>query len=76
MSATMESTMPRKKKEPQEEKTTMKVNKSKLRRANIVALHLGIDLFDYIDAIITPAIDKDYDQMHSDYEKTKKPKSK
>jgi hypothetical protein len=55
----------RKRAEPEsgKPKTTTKVYMELLRRARIVAIHREIDLFDYLDGILRPVIDRDYDKM-------------
>jgi len=50
-------------KQAQPKKTTTKVWAELLRKANMVALHKGIDLFDYVDAILRPAVEADYARM-------------
>ena len=61
--------MPKKKQPPQEgtqapeKKTTTKVWAELLRKANMVAMHKRIDLFDYVDGILRPAVEADYARM-------------
>jgi hypothetical protein len=50
--------------EPQ--KTTMKVAADVLRKARMVAIHKGEDLFDYTDAILRPRVEADYQRMIRD----------
>jgi hypothetical protein len=40
-------------------KTTIKVWEDVARKAKIVAAFRGIDLFDYIDAVLRPVIERD-----------------
>src|SRR4051794_9811551 len=47
-------------------KTTMKVAPDLLRKAKMVAVYKDEDLFDYIESILRPAVDRDYDQMIRD----------
>lgn len=42
------------------ETTTTKVRRELLRKAKTVSSHRDIDLFDYLDAILTATVDKDY----------------
>ena len=44
-------------------KTTMKVEPGLLRKARMVSLYKDVDLFDYIDGIIRPVVERDYAQM-------------
>ena len=37
-----------------------------LRLANIVAMHKGVDLFDYLDAVLRPVVEEDYQRMLKD----------
>lgn len=39
---------------------TTKVDKELIRKAKTVASHREIDLFDYLDSVLTPAVEKDY----------------
>lgn len=48
---------------PPEPKTTTKVYTDLLRRARQVAVNKDVDLFDYIDSILRPAVDTDYRKM-------------
>lgn len=59
--------MPSPKKDPDAQKatgkTTVKLPVDLHRRARMVASDRGIDLSDYLEALLRPAIDKDYKQM-------------
>ena len=44
-------------------KTTTKVFVSLIRRARMVSDHRGIDLFDYIDSLLSPAVEQDYRRL-------------
>lgn len=44
----------------QPEKTTTKVSRDLLTRAKAVANHRGLDLFDYLDRLLRPLVEKDY----------------
>ncbi len=70
MNATTEKTMAKKKPTPAEgepvhpsdpsQVTTTKVRKALLRQARDVAVHRGIDLFVYLDELLTPIVGADY----------------
>jgi hypothetical protein len=47
-------------------KTTTKVEAGLLRKANIVAIHRGLDLYDYLDGVLRPAVERDYARMIAD----------
>jgi hypothetical protein len=65
--ATQSRPMPRKKKEPQaaadDPKTTTKVFLSVIRQAKTVASYRGIDLFDYLDSVLKPAVSRDFNSL-------------
>jgi hypothetical protein len=42
------------------EKATLKVRKDLARKARAVAALRDVDLFDYVDSILTPAVERDY----------------
>jgi hypothetical protein len=44
-------------------KSTTKVNRDILRKANMVAQHRGIDLYDYVESLLAPAVERDYHRM-------------
>lgn len=51
--------------------TSMKVNVDVHRRAKMVALHRGIELFDYVHGVLSPVVMRDYEQMIRDESKGK-----
>src|SRR5690348_11033428 len=44
-------------------KTNTKVSVTMLRKARTVASHRDVDLFDYLDSILNPAVDRDYEAL-------------
>lgn len=44
-------------------KTTMKVEPGLLRKAKMVSTYREMEMFDYIDAILRPVVERDYDKM-------------
>jgi hypothetical protein len=46
--------------EPGGKKTTLKVWEDVARKAKIVAAIRGLDLFEYVDGILRPAVDRDH----------------
>lgn len=45
------------------DKTTTKVYVRLIRRARMISDHRGIDLFEYIDSLLSGPIDRDYRQL-------------
>jgi hypothetical protein len=43
-------------------KTTVKLAEDVARKARIVAAIRGVDLFDYLDSIVRPIIDRDHER--------------
>lgn len=43
--------------------TTVKVDKDLLRRARTIASYRGLDLGEYVDAILRPVVDRDFAQI-------------
>jgi hypothetical protein len=60
--------MPKRKAGPEPEsdkpkkKTTLKAWEDVARKAKIVAAIRGLDIFDYIDSILRPAVERDHEQ--------------
>ena len=48
---------------PTDPYTTAKIRARLLRRAKDVANHRGIDVQDYLEQVLTPAIERDYQQV-------------
>lgn len=42
------------------EKMTTKIEKGLLKKARIVAITRGIDLFEYLDSVLRPTVEKDH----------------
>ena len=53
----------KKEKKQQRQKTTTRIDIELLTQANMVALHRGMLLQDYLDKILRPVVEKDYKQM-------------
>jgi hypothetical protein len=51
---------------PQGTKTTVKLWEDLARKAKIVAAIRGVDLFDYLDSIIRPVVERDHSQAIKD----------
>ena len=45
------------------QKTTTKLDAEVLRKARTVALYRDKELFDYLDAIVRPVVERDYHKM-------------
>ena len=45
------------------DQVTLKVKRSLLRKAKMVAIHRDMDLFDYTDATFGAAVQRDYEAM-------------
>ena len=58
------------------ETTTTKVNAEMLRRARMIAHYRQITLYDFLDAILQTAVDRDYARMLRDMTKQAESKSK
>jgi hypothetical protein len=52
--------------------TTTKIKSDLLRKARMVAAHRNIEIAQYVDSILRPAIERDYDEMISSEAKHKK----
>lgn len=60
MSMTRTMTMPRSSDGGKAEKTTTKVDKQLIKMARQVAIERGMELFDYLEGIIRPVIERDH----------------
>ena len=48
---------------PAPQMTTTKVEVDLLRKARMVAIYRGLDLHAYVDGVLRPVVDRDYDKM-------------
>ncbi len=55
-------------------KTTTKIDPPLLKKARQVAISRGIDLYDYIDAMLRPAVERDYDRWIQEEARRRRPK--
>ena len=49
--------------QPPEDKKNVKVRAALHRRMSMIAAHRRMDLFDYLDQLLTGQVDRDFDQM-------------
>jgi hypothetical protein len=59
----------KKKNDPRGETTTTRVFERLLQKARMVSLHRGMDLLDFLDGILRPVVDREYEKMRRELAK-------